>query len=844
MKKIHAFFTLFTVLLCGVAVCASTSDVNFETFRIEYPGIEYPSDIAYADLDQDGSPDQILTDQEKDSILIRLNTGSGTFTDYSVFHGGYGTSAVVTGDFNQDSFIDIAVSNMDGNNVKVFLQKETGQARFHDASTYPVSNGPIQIVSGDFNQDSNIDLVTLNPNSENISLLVNKGDGTFGGRVNTLLDGVPNDLEIADFNNDDVPDLVVSYTLLTQLSFLKSNGDGTFEFQPFLPLADTSQEISTGDFNNDGLTDCAVLSEQRTSLYLNDNNFEFVQGFTTADSPTKLCLGTGNINNDGFCDFAVVHNDISRLVYLYISDGTGDYTSQTFQAPESSDSIHLYDIDQDSYSDLTMLSWRTNTVTNCLSKSTPGFDSLTGSEIGVGYNFLGQAACGDIDNDSIPDICIVESHENQVIVLTGKDTGYFSNPTAYDIGANPINPVMADFNGDSIVDIAVSCMDSESVSLLINDGFGLFSPAVHYSLGVTAGIASIDVDGDGDIDLASINSEAQQDQITLLINDGFGVFSVGEKLSSKSSGFDDIEIADFDQDGQIDIIALSISHTSVSLFRNIGLGHFDKETTLQSNFILDDIVSGDLNGDSYPDLVGTSSNLNYQVVFLNSHSGQFDILDKVFTKSSFSRLVTGDYNCDGILDLAGLSTAGTTGVLYGLGDGSYVESNIRYGFGVSGADILTMDLDSDGIDDIATIDNFRNSIYPLMNEIDNPTCPDLGVTLKLSQPVFLPGDFFWLKAQVHNHSSETHVDHNLFILLDVGIGIYWFWPTWVDSETGVDWEMISIEPGVQTRTIFEPFPWPDGVGSAKDFIFYGALVDEDVTRIIGEMATVSFSYLE
>ncbi len=74
------------------------------------------------------------------------------------------------------------MANYDSNNVSVLLGN--GDGTFQAAVNYDTGTGPRSIATGDFNSDGNTDLVVANTDSNNVSVLLGNGDGTFQAAVN------------------------------------------------------------------------------------------------------------------------------------------------------------------------------------------------------------------------------------------------------------------------------------------------------------------------------------------------------------------------------------------------------------------------------------------------------------------------------------------------------------------------------------------------------------------------------------------------------------------------------------------------------------------------------------
>src|SRR3989441_215077 len=149
------------------------------------------------------------------------------FSPASHFAAGAGPETLVTGDFNRDHKLDLAVPNPNSNNVSILLGN--GDGTFRPAVNYSVGQSPVTAAVGDFNRDGKLDLVVANNLSNNVSVLLGNGDGTFRAPVNH--GGTPNaaSVAVADFNGDGKLDVVVTNSLGFDVAVLLGNGDGSFQ---------------------------------------------------------------------------------------------------------------------------------------------------------------------------------------------------------------------------------------------------------------------------------------------------------------------------------------------------------------------------------------------------------------------------------------------------------------------------------------------------------------------------------------------------------------------------------------------------------------------------------------
>jgi len=181
-------------------------------------GSNFGRSIVAGDFNGDGYPDLAVVSEPSTGlcnpdhgfISVYINKGDGTFPtrqDYQPL--GCIMSSIVTGDFNHDGKLDLAIVNGIGPNGDKPGDVETllgvGDGTFQRGAHYPTSMDPWTLVTGDFNKDGNLDLAVSNlSNQPALSLYLGKGDGTFQQRMDF---GKPSDLEdvnivSADFNND------------------------------------------------------------------------------------------------------------------------------------------------------------------------------------------------------------------------------------------------------------------------------------------------------------------------------------------------------------------------------------------------------------------------------------------------------------------------------------------------------------------------------------------------------------------------------------------------------------------------------------------------------------------
>src|SRR5262245_16260891 len=137
--------------------------------------------------------------------------------------------SVAVGDFNGDGRLDLAVANYGSNNVSVLVGN--GDGTFQTARNFPAGDRPFSVVVGEFNGDGRLDLAVANSTTGDIggvSVLLGNGDGSFQSARGFATGARPQSVAVGDLNGDSIPDLAVGNLFSSNVSVLLGNGDGTF----------------------------------------------------------------------------------------------------------------------------------------------------------------------------------------------------------------------------------------------------------------------------------------------------------------------------------------------------------------------------------------------------------------------------------------------------------------------------------------------------------------------------------------------------------------------------------------------------------------------------------------
>src|SRR5439155_1077953 len=193
---------------------------------------------------------------------------------------------------------------------------------------FTAGRSPFSVAVGDFNGDGRLDLVTANISSNDVSVLLGNGDGSFQPARNFATGGTqPVSVVVGDFNGDGVLDLAVVNSSSNTVSVLLGNGDGTFQAPLTVAAGTNPVSVAVGDFNGDGAVDLAVTNVGLdfnnevgdVAVRLGNRNGTFQAAWNFGAGVGASSVAVSDFNGDGKPDLAV-GNTASRTVSVLINN--------------------------------------------------------------------------------------------------------------------------------------------------------------------------------------------------------------------------------------------------------------------------------------------------------------------------------------------------------------------------------------------------------------------------------------------------------------------------------------------------------------------------------------------
>ena len=437
-------------------------------------------------------------------------------------------SFIVHEDFDDDGNADLAIAELPSNTVSIWLGDGDGTFTAAPGSPMSVTGAPVSLQPVHFNGDSDLDLVVLARNSDEIVVLLGDGNGGFSesARVDTGLTS-PRRLALADFDGVNGVDVAVGGSFFdNSFTLLLSDASGGFSAAAGAPFAmpDGSDpwDLAVGSFTGSGEVDLVINGfgingQDATFVFAGNGDGTFTLHDTVshgaADSRRRE-LAVADMDGDGIEEILTTRyesrsnggvpvNDQHRVVILQ-RDGSFDWSvaSEVYMGGDPRD-VEVADINVDGNPDLVVANGA--------------------------FTFAGNVAFGD-----------------------GTLSG-FDSPTQYAAAGNPLTAAVADLNNDGKPDFTIANQPSDSVTTYLNDcQIDPFPPefASTPANGDTIDVGDVLIGDTAAVDLAIENtaptdlSEVLEVGPCSVANDAAGVFAIDPAQLAISAGASDtIEVS-------------------------------------------------------------------------------------------------------------------------------------------------------------------------------------------------------------------------------------------------------------------------------------------------------------
>ena len=660
----------------NVSILMGQGDGTFAAAQNYQAGLN-PIAIAAGDLDGDGRADLVTANFGNGTFSVLRNDGNGTFGVPTSFQAGASPWAIALAKVNPDNVLDVVVAEYtgtstppnSGNTISVSLGD--GLGAFGERNPYNVGYGPSGLALGDLNGDGLTDLAVSHANSTDVAVLLNTGH-LFGTATMISVGGAGSEgIAMADLDRNGDLDLAVGKGVTSQLAVLMGHGTGGFAAPVNYAVGAGGRGVAAEDFNGDGVDDVAVgnFGAAFVSLLVGNGNGTLQAARSINHGAAAAGIATGDFNRDGRLDIATANKEIHNTSILLGSAScapscttfaahTSDFGPGTAASPVA---LATADFDHNGWMDVAIGSSTSNEVRIHL-RSAIGI-AIFYVNVGRPQNDL---AVGDFNNDRNPDLVTINYAAHTATVQYGDGSGNFYGKADITTGLNyPSDVATGDFNRDGYDDIAfVNEQGTNEVAVYVGGAYlgipMLFGPT-HYDAGTApVAIAARDLTFDGWIDLVIAN-RGSNDLSVLRGSSAFGFVGPEQRAGASGSEPADVAIGDVDGDGRDDVISTNKAGTSISIYRNRGVGGdlLDAPVEVAAGGAPVSVTVGDYNMDGRLDVAAAVPSTNKVAVFPGNFTTTPGAAQLVTIGGSPLALASLDIERNGRMDVAVAGPADT-----------------------------------------------------------------------------------------------------------------------------------------------------------------------------------------
>jgi hypothetical protein len=638
---------------------------------------------------------ELVVGQQDGYLAVIQHIGNGVFRPigYKLIGGEVVDMAIVPDATERGEAVAVLTANPDR---VLLLEYQGGLDLFSILDVVALDEDPGQVVFGAIGPGSGSGLAVTMPGSDRWLLLGPEGSDW---RILQEIPGGdrPTAIVLVDLDGDEAPEVVTADNgyLSLALSIFRKDGAGDFVMAKQIPAPDAPVDLFVFDQDDDLIDEVFAAYDNAAFLSVYEPQggvlveAERIETAIASDGMVAAPLSGGR--KGLWC-----WNAERGIVNYYIrADGSWSLLESYYSGGAASD-IALHDINHDNLMDLAVANGQGQSVALLFGNDNPSFRAylatllspvpnagLVWDEDGDGHldcvvaafgasklDFLRGDGRGHLvaqspplvlenaprdlitlaaDGDSLLDLAIVQPNASRVQILRRLPGGDYAPLSSVSTGTGPINVYAVDFDLDDVLDLAVGNEGSDDITVAFGVGDGTY-PDIHLlpMASQLVGLIPVRLDHDALPDLVVTNG---LNSVGTLMNLGNRVFGQ-MRFYTVGSGTSALAAADFDQDGDQDVVVAKEDDRGVGFLENLGNGSLSLRIV---TLFLEDrpgrLLISDLDLNGLPDVLVAFPTVGKIAVLLNLGGWIFSPPVRFMPALEPYAIGVGDFNEDDIPDL-------------------------------------------------------------------------------------------------------------------------------------------------------------------------------------------------